>query len=264
MTTSPAISNARLPQVTPSSRKRTRPNLSGRPLTLDRLLETLDTDSLRTVIRSLTDRNPVLREEVVSISPRPSVQSTLQVIRQYQNKLLDAFPLGPNRGSDYAYDRVRPQWNDLLNALTDFTPHFLPPNESQSSTSLSYLDGVTNIIHEIPRWDNPQYNLAKRDTYEEISRAWAAVVREASKRAGGMQLQYGGWEEKLREHNEKSGGAMSEAYQELINVLGWLRSGNSGSGGPLANPNSGATNIRQQLFSGTYGVEQPRARTGIW
>ena len=176
---------------------------------------------------------------------------------------MSAFPLGPNQHSDYAYDRVRPQWNDLLNALTDFTPHFLPPNEAQSSTSLVYLDGVTNIIHDLPHWDNPAYNIAKRDAYEEISRAWAAVIREASKRAGGIQLQYGGWEEKLRGHNERSGGAMHEAYQELLTALGWLRSGSGVS--PMAGQgNLGQQSVRQQLLSGTYGMEQPRFRTGIW
>lgn len=259
MSTSPAISNARLPHtLTPSSRKRVRPNLAGRPLSVDRLLETLDKDSLRSVLRALCDRNPTIKDEVVLLSPRPSISNTLQVLRQYYDELRAAFPLDPNPRSDYSYDRVRPQWQNLLNALTDFTPHFLPPNEHQSSVSLEYLNEVTQIIHDLPDWDNTQHNLAKENAYEEISRAWACVIREAGKRGGGIQLQYGGWEEKLRNHNEKSGGLMREAYEELVNALGWLR------------PTSGSTqqqqssSIRQQLFSGTYGVEQPSIRTGIW
>lgn len=260
MTTSPAISSAKLPQPsTSSARKRVRPNLIGRPLNFDRLLETLDTDSLRSILRTLVDRNPGLKDEVVSISPRPSVHSTLTVLRQYHEKLMAAFPLIPNPQSDYAYDRVRPQWNEILNALTDFTPHFLPPNETQSSTSLAFLDGATNIIHDLPRWDNPQYNIAKRDAYEEISRAWISVIREASKRAGGIQLQYGSWEEKLREHSARSEGAMNEAHQELLNALEWLKTGSSGS-----NIGPGPQSIRQQLFSGTYGSEHQRVRTSIW
>ena len=258
MTTSPAPVHARLPHtLTPSSRKRTKPNLAGRPLSLDRLLETLDKDAMRTVIQSLVDRNPDLRDEIVSFSPRPSIASTLQVLRQYYDELLRAFPLDPNPRSDYSYDRVRPQWQALLNALADFTPHFLPPNEQQSSTSLTYLDGVTQIIHDLPQWDNPQHNFARQNAYEEISRAWATVIGEASKKGGGIQLQYGGWEEKLRAHDQKSGGLMSEAYNELMTALGWLRSSNQ----PQQNQQS---SIRQQLFSGTYGVEQPTIRTGMW
>jgi len=256
MSTSPAISNARLPHtLTASSRKRVRPNLVGRSLSVDRLLETLDTDALRSVLRSLCDRHPAIRDEVVQLSPRPSIASTLQVLREYHNRLMAAFPLDPNPRSDYSYDRVRPQWQDLLNALTDFTPHFLPPNEQQSSTSLEYLHGVTQIIHDLPEWDNTQYNIAKQNAYEEISKAWASVIREASKRGGGIQLQYGGWEEKLRAHNEKSGGLMQEAYDELVAALGWLRP---------TNPSPQQQSIRQQLFSGTYGAEQPSIRTGMW
>ena len=254
MSTSPAISNARLPQP-PSSRKKIRHNLTGRPLSVDRLVETLDKDSLRLVLKSLCDRNPGLREEIVQVSPRPSIISTLQVLREYHQRLLESFPLDPNPRSDYSYDRVRPQWNDLLEALTDFTPQFLPPNEQQSSLSLEYLHGVTHIIHDLPEWDTAQYNFAKQNAYEEISRAWATVIKEASKRGGGIQLQYGGWEEKLRTHNEKSGNRMREAYEALAAALGWLR--------PPPQP-SQQPSIRQQLFSNTYGMEQPTIRTGNW
>ncbi|KAI1629835.1 Cut8 six-helix bundle-domain-containing protein [Exophiala viscosa] len=256
MSTSPAMSNARLPQaLTPSSRKRVRPNLAGRPLSVDRLLETLDKDSLRSVLKTLCDRNPGLREEVMQVSPRPSIQSTLQVLRQYYDRLMQSFPLDPNPRSDYSYDRVRPQWHDLLEALTDFTPHFLPPNEQQSSTSLEYLDEVTRIIHDLPEWDNQSFNLAKQNAYEEISRAWASVIKEASKRGGGIQLQYSGWEEKLRGHNSKSGGRLREAYEALVDALGWLR--------PSTQPTQ-QQSIRQQLFSNTYAMEQPTMRTGNW
>lgn len=258
MSTSPALSNARLPQpLTSSIRKRVRADVVGRPLTVSRLLETLDKDSLRSVLSSLIDRNPNLREEVVQLSPRPSVQSTLQVLRHYYNKLMAAFPLDPNPKSDYCYDRVRPQWQALLDALEDFTPHFLPPNETQSSVSLDYIHNVTQIIHDLPEWDRPQYNLAKQNAYEEISRAWVTVLKEAGKRGGGMNLQYNGWEEKLRIHNEKSGGLLKDAYGELMGALGWLRSGH-------ASPSQQQNSIRQQLFSGAYGIDQPNLRTGTW
>ena len=257
MSTSPSISNARLPtSLTPSSRKRARANLVvGRPLTVERLLETLDKDSLTSVLKTLCDRHPSLRDEIVQVSPRPSVQSTLQILRQYHDRMMNAFPLEPNLRSDYCYDRVRPQWNELLEALTDFTPQFLPPNEQQSSISLEYLNAVTQMIHDLPEWDNPQHNIAKQNAYEEISRAWAVVIKEAGKRGGGYQLQFNGWEEKLRVHNEKSGSRLREAYDELMQALGWLRH---------ANQSSQPQSVRQQLFANTYGMEQPPMRTGNW
>lgn len=230
--------------------KRSRPNLTGRPLTVDRLLETLDKDQLSTVLRTLSERNPQLRDEILHIAPRPSVHSTLEVLQHYLQKLRASFPLGPNPRSDYSYDRVRPQWNDLLNALTDFTPHFLPPNESQSSNSLAYLDGVTEIIHQLPEWDSAQYNLAKQEAYESISKAWANVIKEASKRGGGIQLQYGGWEEKMRTHNQKAGGLMQEAWEELGQALGWLKTGPNVLDHGVSQARQ---DVRNQLFGGTYG-----------
>lgn len=174
-----------------------------------------------------------------------------------------SFPLDPNPRSDYSYDRVRAQYHDLLEALSDFTPHFLPPNEQQSSTSLEYLNGVTQIIHDLPEWDNPQHNMAKQNAYDEISKAWASVIKEASKKGAGIQLQYNGWEEKLRVHNQKSGGRLREAYDALVDALGWLRTNNQ-PGYPPQQQQQQQQSIRQQLFSNTYGTEQPMIRTGNW
>lgn len=270
MSTSPQPATARLP-AQPISRKKARPNLTGRPLTVDRLLETLDRDSLRSVLKTLSERNPQLRDEILHIAPRPSINSTLEVLQGYLQKLRNAFPLDPNPRSDYSYDRVKPQWNELSNALTDFTPHFLPPNESQSFTSLEYLDGVTDIIHELPEWDTPQYNHSKQEAYDSISRAWATVIKEASKRGGGFHLERHGWEQKIRTHYQKSGGLMQEAYDELGNALGWLKP-QAGPPTQAAQNHQSRQDIRNQLFNGTFGMDQPQQpqqpimnmRTGGW
>lgn len=171
-----------------------------------------------------------------------------------------SFPLGDNPGSDYSYNRVRQHLFTLLDALSDFTPQFLPPVESQSSTSLTYLDGVMNIIHELPRWDSSSHNLAKENAYEEIARAWVCVIREAAKKGGGIQLQYGGWDEKLRRHDELAGGKLAEAVNELGQSLGWMAAGRV----PGMDRPDAQQSIRQQLFSGTYvsGAQSMRTGTG--
>ncbi|QVM08910.1 Tethering factor for nuclear proteasome sts1 [Coccidioides posadasii str. Silveira] len=241
--------------------KRPRPNLSGRPLSLGRLFETLDSDALRSVLRSLCDRHPELGQEVVDTAPRPNITSALQVLSNYQSTLQSSFPLGGNPSSDYAYNRVRPHVMNLLDALNDFTPHFLPPNETHPSTSLNYLDGVTEIIHQLPRWDTPHYNLEKEAAYEEIAKAWALVIREASKRGGGIQLQYGEWDQKLAKHNQTSGGKLQDAVHELSASLGWM-AGNPSHPGPGC-PQADTASIRQQLLSGTYGAGLP-LKVGPW
>lgn len=263
MSASPTNSPAFAPRSLPSIRnyKRARPNVSGRPLSLPRLLETLDTDALRTVLRSMCERHPALVDEVVHTSPRPNITSALQVLRNYQSNLQSSFPLGGNPGSDYAYNRVRQPLGNLLDALSDFTPHFLPPHESQASISLSYLDGATDIIYALPRWSTPQNNIERESAYDEICKAWILVIREAAKRGGGIQLQYGGWDAKLAKHNQNSGGKLQAAVNELGLILGWMHGPGGPNHGNQANSDLGS--IREQLFSGTYGLGTP-VKVGPW
>lgn len=89
------------------------------------------------------------------------------------------------------------------------------------------------------------------------------VIREAAKRGGGIQLQYGGWDQKLAKHNETSGGKLQDAVNELRNSLGWMGSSAlPGAGAPSASGGD-QTSIREQLLSGTYGMGMP-LKVGPW
>lgn len=257
MSISPQHSPALPPRHLARPSKKARANeVSGRPLNLNRLLETLDADSLRSVLQSICERHPHLGTEVVASAPRPTVARAVEVLSQYQDKLRDAYPFGGNRGSDYAYNRVKQQLTDLIDALTDFTPHYLPPNETQTTVSLNYLDHATKVIHDLPEWDSQSHKHHKDNAYDEISRAWALVIAEGSKRGGGFSLHSGRWDETISKHNEQSGGRMQVAVNALGPNLGWM-GGVSGMGSGMGDAGS----IRNQLLNGTYGSP---ARVGIW
>ena len=256
---SPSINSQHLPISRSIKRAKA---LAGRPLALPRLLETLDAESLRGVLRTICEHHPSIGTEVVNTALRPSVSSALDVLKNYESALRASFPFGGSSTSDYAYNRVRQQLLALLDALNDFTPHFLPPNEAQATQSLAFLDGATDIIHRLPDWDNFQNSLHKQNAYEEISKAWALVFREAAKRAGGIQLQYGGWDQKLSKHNEQARGKLQEAVNELRTVLGWM-GGQSQSHQQSSRPGDESNTVRQELLSGTYGAGLPR-RVGLW
>ena len=256
-TSSPQISSQALPPA--RTRKRPRSEAVGRPLALSRLLETLDTDALCGVLKSICDQHPAIATEVEKSAPRPSVASALSVLKTYETKLQESFPFG-NSSSDYAFNRVRQPLMALLEALNDFTPHFLPPNETQVGLSLAFMDGATDIVHRLPNWENFQNTLLKQGAYEEISRAWTLVLREAAKRAAGIQLQYDGWDKKLAKHNELAGGKLAPVIEELNNILGWQGSSFTQNQAP---PRDDISNIRQELLSGTYGVNTS-VRVGPW
>ncbi|KAL8724377.1 MAG: hypothetical protein Q9181_006857 [Wetmoreana brouardii] len=261
MSTSPSPSLHQRPLPAQRITKRPRSGVTGRPLSLSRLLETLDADSLRSILQTVCQRHPGLGTEIEQTTPRPSVSSALAVLKHYESVLQAAFPFGGNPSSDYAYNRVRPTLLNLLEALTDFTPHFLPPNEPQASQSLSFLDSATEVINRLPDWSTFQHRLHKQNAYEEISKAWTLVIQEAAKRAGGIHIQYGGWDQKLTKHNQQSGGKLQEAVDEMSKHLGWM-------GGPSSTQQYGGRgddrgNVRQELLSGTYGSNLP-VHVGPW
>ena len=263
MSSSPSNSPSLSTRPLPAHRhnKRARSGLAGRPLTLPRLLETLDTESLRTVLHTICTRHPEIGSEVEHTAPRPSVSSALGVLKDYESALQSSFPFGGDSTSDYAYNRVRQPLTDLLDALADFTPHFLPPNETQASQSLNFLDGATNVIHRLPNWSSFQNTLHKQNAYEEISRAWVLAIQEAAKRAGGMQLQYGGWDQKLAKHNQQANGRLQGAVNELSANIGWM--GGQQQSQQHINRGDDLTTVRQELLSGTYGSNLP-VHVGPW
>ena len=263
MSFSPSNSPVPTPRSLPPHRhtKRSRSGPIGRSLALPRLLETLDADSLRAVLQSLCTRHPEIGSEVEHTTPRPSVASALNVLKNYESSLQASFPFGGDSSSDYAYNRVRDSLIALLDALADFTPHFLPPNESQASQSLTFLDGATEIIHRLPDWSSFQNSLHKQNAYEEISGAWVLAVREAAKRAGGMQLQYGGWDQKLAKHNQQANGKLQDAVNELSANIGWM--GYQPEAQQHGSRGDDLSSVRQELLAGTYGKNLP-VRVGPW
>lgn len=257
MAISPSQSPAMPSRQLARPHKKSRSNeVAGRPLSLPRLLETLDADSLRTVLQQICEQRPEIGREVVAAAPRPSVDSALSVLGKYQDKLRAAFPYGDDTSSEYSYNRVKQALSTLIDALVDFTPHYLPPNETQVNVSCSFLDGATEFVHELPDWQNEGHRYHKADAYDEISKAWQLVIVEAGKRGAGFQVNYGGWDQKLRHHNEISGGRMISAVAALGCQTAWMGGSNNMLG-------SDRERTRNELLSGTYGSGIP-LRVGTW
>ncbi len=259
-TNSPAISSRQLARAS----KKVRGNeVVGRPLSLPRLLETLDIEKLRMALQTICERHPEIGQEVVNEAPRPTVAATLDVLSGYQDKLRASFPFG-NSSSDYTYFRVKQPLAALVEAISEFTPQYLPPLEQQANISLEYLDGATKLIHTLPDWESPQYRHHKDNAYDDISKAWALVITEAAKRGGGIMLHSGGWDQNLTKHNVQSGGRLEQAMNAMASEVGWMGTNSGGparaegstSGGP-SDPNS----ILNQLLNGTYGSP---VRVGPW
>lgn len=86
------------------------------------------------------------------------------------------------------------------------------------------------------------------------------MILEAGKRGAGIQISYGGWDQKLRHHNEVSGGRMGIAVAALGSQTAWMV---GGSNAGLGTEQSQRERIRNELLSGTYGSGIP-LRVGPW
>ncbi|KAK9362259.1 Cut8 six-helix bundle-domain-containing protein [Lipomyces starkeyi] len=203
-----------------SASKRARTEIIGRPLPLSRQLESLSAQALKAIICSLADKHAYLVNEVSSMAPTPTVSSSLELLARHLDRISSAFPYKGDPAGDYAYIRVRPHITEFLDAVSDYTPHFLPPREQQVGNCLQFLDGVTSLVHRLPEWRADANNALKHAAYDELSRAWSLAVREALKRANGIVLEYGGWREKIAKHNESAAGRLQSAVDAVDQGLG--------------------------------------------
>ncbi|KAK9478949.1 Cut8 six-helix bundle-domain-containing protein [Lipomyces japonicus] len=213
--TSPVV-----PARTLEHAKRARKEIIGRPLPLSRQLEPLDARSLKNLLCTLVDKHQFLADEINSMISAPTVNSSLEILNKLVLQINDAFPYKGDPTGDYAFLRVRPHITEFLDAVSDYTPHFLPPREQQIGNSLQFLDGVTGLVERLPTWQSGSNNYLKHAAFEELSRAWCLVIREALKRAGGIVLEYGGWRDKIGMHDEASGGRLHDAVAAVEQGLG--------------------------------------------
>ena len=225
-------------------------NIASRPLPISRLVETLDKLGLENLISTLCQSHPELTHEIISLTPKITVNSSLDTLKNRLDAVFLGLPYKGDQQGDYAYLRVKPAVNEFLSALADYTAHFLPPNEQQLSNSLAFLDGATSLLHKLPTWNNPMNNHSKNTAYDEISQAWILTLTEASKRSNGLGLAYGGWEQKLAHHNDMSGHSLNAALSFIRQELAWLETSEPSSS-PSASSASFSHRLSNSPFSST-------------
>uniref|UniRef100_A0A060TCY1 Tethering factor for nuclear proteasome STS1 n=1 Tax=Blastobotrys adeninivorans TaxID=409370 RepID=A0A060TCY1_BLAAD len=212
--------------------KRTRLQVSGaKNLPIMRVLETLDHKGLKDLVQTVCDTHPELADQISSLAPRVTVDSALSILKRYLDNVFACMPYSRQsddyRG-DYAYLRVRPAIDEFLYALSDYTAHFLPPKEQQPSNTLAFLDGATELLHRLPVWLTPVNNYHRNLAYEELAGAWVVAIKEASKKANGLALAHGGWDQRLDRHNQAEGhGRLENAVECIRQELAWLGNNNN-------------------------------------
>ncbi|CDO58080.1 hypothetical protein DV451_000830 [Geotrichum candidum] len=196
--------NSALPRNVLKIRKRPKvQSLASKPLPISRIIETMDRISLENLVTTLCQHNPGLSNQISALTPAITVSSALECLRSKLETVFLGLPYKGDQQGDYAYLRVKPAIEDFLAAFADYLEHFLPPNESQLSNSLAFLDSATTLLWRLPVWNNAINNHSKKVMFEQLAQAWIVTFQEvAAASATGLGLGYEMWVQKLRMHHE--------------------------------------------------------------
>lgn len=173
----PASNNRRF--HAPARHKKTKtPRIVGQPLPIHRLIEVLDHKSLQTLLEDLVKIHPETANTIHKLSPKPCTKSSIALIREKFDNIINHLPYKCDVESDYSYLRVKPHINEFLNCLSDFILNLLPPIETNISRSVEFLDMITNLIHELPNFTNHEFQYTRSMAYEQISNTWLIVLSQ--------------------------------------------------------------------------------------
>ena len=213
------------PQLAHRTLKRPRPSTAPakRPLPLSRLFDSLDKPALMNLLSTFLSRHPELASEIQSLSPKLTPQTAIAAITKLDDAFQASFPYGGDKANEYAYSRVHVPLTALLNAISDYTHHFLPPTSTSPPELLSFLESVTHVLHRIPMFHNPIHNIARDTAFADISSAWETAIRYFLESNGSHSFVLGGWMQRLEAHAQKAQ-VLRRVAENIREQVSWNRS----------------------------------------
>ncbi|KAJ1884778.1 Tethering factor for nuclear proteasome sts1 [Coemansia sp. S17] len=183
-------------------RKRTRVMDAAAPneVSLDKLLEPLDEQSLRLLLDTLLVQNPLLAAQVRQLVPKPTVNSACSQLVRLERRLQAAFPYNKSGPAtdDYTYHRVRPALEELRDTIVMYLDHFthyglasassVTHAQEQPLNALSHpaewfdlLTQATDVAMRMPKWDRRDNNEIRRETLRQLADGWLRAIMATSR-----------------------------------------------------------------------------------
>ncbi|KAJ2828234.1 Tethering factor for nuclear proteasome sts1 [Coemansia furcata] len=186
-------------------RKRTRLMDTAAPneVSLDKLLEPLEEQSLRQLLDTLLTQNPLLAAQVRQLVPKPTVNSACSQLVRLERRLQAAFPYNKSGPAtdDYTYHRVRPALEELHDTIVMYLDHFTHyglasassatqegQTQEQPLNALSHpaewfdlLTQATDVAMRMPKWDRPDNNEIRRETLRQLADGWLRAIMATSR-----------------------------------------------------------------------------------
>ncbi|KAI9029598.1 Cut8 six-helix bundle-domain-containing protein [Phycomyces nitens] len=196
---------------------------------IQKLLATLDKETLIDLISNLVDSNPHLQTEIDSQLPEPTISSVTLVITELEHKLAELMPTESktdHRLEDKHYERLKPALTSLVSAVLEYADHFCNRSDEFPGTIFSYLHYCTCVIHRLPDWHSKEHNQLKQDAYETLLSFWKKAIDIAASKLQQGKI-YGQqivteWAKQLSYHDTETNGLFEKPIQQFADRLGWI------------------------------------------
>lgn len=163
--------------------KRTKtPKIYGLALPVNRLIETLDKESLLALLQQIVNHHPEVTTTIIRVAPKATLEDSVVLMKEKFQSIIDHLPYKCDIESDYSYIRVKAHLTEFLNCLSDFILTLLPPMDAGLANACAMLDVITNMIHDLPNFTNNEFQYTKSTAYEQIANLWLIIFTSQASR----------------------------------------------------------------------------------
>lgn len=142
----------------------------GEPLPLKRIVESLDHESLQTLVVSLLEKRADISHDLLQLLPKIGVDHTLRILEEKMKLIVENLPYKVDPTSDYSYLRVQKPVVEFFNSFSDYILNFLEPVESDNTVTLKFLNEfLMNIFHKMPIFKNLEFRFFYDLSIEKIN-----------------------------------------------------------------------------------------------
>ncbi|KAI8890851.1 nuclear envelope [Backusella circina FSU 941] len=188
----------------------------------------MDKDTLIHIINSILNTHPEVRQNIMSLIPPPTINSSLGILLDMEKQLINSFPYNRNglARDDYTFSRVREYLMNYIDTITQYAHLFTTCSNIFPTACFSFLDHATQMAHRLPIWDSAVHNSLKSLLYHDLTEFWRISIQSAASKLRENEHyssdSVNAWAKSLAQHNTTSNGAFTEAVVEFTKQLGFM------------------------------------------
>ncbi|KAG7810804.1 hypothetical protein KL921_002432 [Ogataea angusta] len=234
--------DANKPRFTPKTlsklaqhKKQRKPQVLGQKLSVSRIIETLDQESLQNLISNLVSEHPEVAPTLLKISPQVTIEDSLMVLEQKLERVLQNMPYRVDASSDYSFLRVKSHVEDFFQTLSDYTLNFLPPIESDLTIPLMFLmKFLAKCFPRLPKFHAVEYRYYHSLTVDKFNTILDDIlVQFLSEKKHNIILAINqDWLSDFRKISELNDNKFSSVYERLKQEIDQYENPDAASGQP--------------------------------